>query len=158
MTINDADTSPSDPALATRPRSRAARQAAAAAGVGARVVGLVDDRVGVVGRDRRVDEHVAQPSDARHRQLGRSQRQPADEPEVRAALSIYLVNELFTYVDVSDAAAGPLPDQLQVLAGPISAALRQPAIDGVERVLASPQVQEVWSEANRVAHERSSTS
>ena len=39
-----------------------------------------------------------------------------------------------------------------MLAGPISAALRQPAIDAVERVLASPQVQQVWREANRVAH------
>ena len=72
--------------------------------------------------------------------------------EVRGALSIYLVNELFTYVDVSEQLQDTLPDQLQVLAGPISAALRQPAIDAVERVLASPQVQEVWREANRVAH------
>jgi hypothetical protein len=72
--------------------------------------------------------------------------------EVRGALSIYLVNELFTYVDVSGQLQDTLPDQLQVLAGPISAALRQPAIDAVERVLASPQVQEVWREANRVAH------
>ena len=72
--------------------------------------------------------------------------------EVRGALSIYLVNELFTYVDVSEQLDDTLPDQLQVLAGPISAALRQPAIDAVERVLASPQVQEVWREANRVAH------
>ena len=72
--------------------------------------------------------------------------------EVRGALSIYLVNELFTYVDVSEQLQDTLPDQLQVLAGPISAALRQPAIDAVERVLASPQVQQVWREANRVAH------
>jgi len=72
--------------------------------------------------------------------------------EVRGALSIYLVNELFTYVDVSEQVQDRLPDQLQVLAGPISAALRQPAIDAVDRVLASPQVQEVWREANRVAH------
>ena len=72
--------------------------------------------------------------------------------EVRAALSVYLVNELFSYVDVSEQVQDRLPDQLQVLAGPISAALRQPAIDAVDRVLASPQVQEVWREANRVAH------
>lgn len=72
--------------------------------------------------------------------------------EVRGALSIYLVNELFTYVDVSGQLQDNLPDQLQVLAGPISAALRQPAIDAVDRVLDTPQVQEVWREANRVAH------
>ena len=72
--------------------------------------------------------------------------------EVRGALSVYLVNELFTYVDVSGQLDDTLPDQLQVLAGPISAALRQPAIEAVDRVLASPQVQEVWREANRVAH------
>ncbi|MET0663739.1 MAG: hypothetical protein ABWZ42_11465 [Ilumatobacteraceae bacterium] len=74
------------------------------------------------------------------------------DDEVRGALSIYLVNELFTYVDVSEQLQDRLPDQLQVLAGPISAALRQPAIDAVDRVLDSPQVQEVWREANRVAH------
>ncbi len=72
--------------------------------------------------------------------------------EVRGALSIYLVNELFTYVDVSGQLQGKLPDQLQVLAGPISAALRQPAIDAVDRVLDTPKVQQVWREANRVAH------
>ncbi len=73
--------------------------------------------------------------------------------EVRGALSTYLVNELFSYVDVSAQLQDNLPDQLQVLAGPISAALRQPAIDAVDRLLDSPKVQVVWREANRKAHE-----
>ena len=73
--------------------------------------------------------------------------------DVREALSVYLVNELFSYVDVSAQLENNLPDQLQVLAGPISAALRQPAIDAVDRVLDSPKVQAVWREANRKAHE-----
>ena len=62
-----------------------------------------------------------------------------DDPAVRAALSTYLVNELFSYVDVSAQLEDRLPDSLQVLAGPISQALRQPAIDGVDRLLASPE-------------------
>ena len=75
-----------------------------------------------------------------------------EEPAVRAALSTYLVNELFSYVDVSAQLEDRLPDSLQVLAGPISQALREPAIEGVDRLLATPKVQAAWSEANRVAH------
>jgi hypothetical protein len=76
-----------------------------------------------------------------------------EEPAVRAALSTYLVNELFSYVDVSAQLEDRLPDSLQILAGPISQALRQPAIDGVDRLLATPKVQAAWSEANRLAHQ-----
>ena len=75
-----------------------------------------------------------------------------EEPAVRAALSTYLVNELFSYVDVSAQLEDRLPDSLQVLAGPISQALREPAIEGVDRLLATPKVQAAWSEANRIAH------
>ena len=72
---------------------------------------------------------------------------------MRAALSTFLVNELFSYVDVSAQLEDRLPDSLQVLAGPITQALREPAIEGVDRLLANPKVQAAWSEANRVAHE-----
>ena len=79
--------------------------------------------------------------------------QVLEEPAVRAALSTYLVNELFSYVDVSAQLQDRLPDSLSVLAGPISQALREPAIEGVDRLLATPKVQEAWSQANRAAHE-----
>ena len=46
--------------------------------------------------------------------------QVLEEPAVRAALSTYLVNELFSYVDVSTQLQDRLPDSLPVLAGPIS--------------------------------------
>ncbi len=75
------------------------------------------------------------------------------DPAVRSALSVYLVDELFSYVDVSAQLEDRLPDSLQVLAGPISQALRQPAIDGVDRLLASPKVMAAWSDANRLAHQ-----
>src|SRR6188768_3632901 len=60
--------------------------------------------------------------------------QVLEEPAVRAALSTYLVNELFSYVDVSAQLQDRLPDSLSVLAGPISQALREPAIEGVDRL------------------------
>ncbi len=44
--------------------------------------------------------------------------QVLEEPAVRAALSTYLVNELFSYVDVSAQLEDRLPDSLSVLAGP----------------------------------------
>ncbi len=65
--------------------------------------------------------------------------QVLEEPAVRAALSTFLVNELFSYVDVSAQLEDRLPDSLQVLAGPISQALREPAIEGVDRLLANPE-------------------
>jgi hypothetical protein len=46
-----------------------------------------------------------------------------------------------------------LPTNLQGLAGPIAGALRQPAVEGVDRFLQRPRVQDVWETANRVAHE-----
>jgi hypothetical protein len=75
------------------------------------------------------------------------------EPEIQAAVATYVVDELYANVDVSDALADRLPDDLQGLAGPLSAALRSPATSAVERLLATGPVQATWSEANRAAHE-----
>jgi len=150
MTISDADT-PADPALAAPDLDTAAkppRRAGSAPGwlvwsmiVLASLVAIGAATNTWLNRQMLDTDNWVEVSD-----------NLLTNDEVRGALSIYLVNELFTYVDVSEQLQDTLPDQLQVLAGPISAALRQPAIDAVERVLASPQVQQVWREANRVAH------
>jgi hypothetical protein len=76
-----------------------------------------------------------------------------NDPEVRAALGTYVVNEVYDNVDVSAEIAKKLPPRYKVLAGPISAALRIPAEQGVERLLAAPRVQSLWVNANRVAHQ-----
>src|SRR3954467_4587273 len=49
------------------------------------------------------------------------------DEQVQAALAPYLVDQLFTNVDVTGAIQQRLPSNLQVLARPASAGLRQPA-------------------------------
>lgn len=75
-----------------------------------------------------------------------------ENEEVRDALAAYLVDELYTAVDVSAELESLLPEDLAGLAGPLAGALRGPATDGVGRVLASPAVERIWVEANERAH------
>jgi hypothetical protein len=76
----------------------------------------------------------------------------ADE-EIRSTLSSLLVGELYESVDVGAQLEQRLPDDLSGLAAPIAAGLREPAVGIVDRLLASGAAQEVWSRANRRAHE-----
>jgi len=77
----------------------------------------------------------------------------ADE-KVQAALAPYLVDQLFTNVDVTGAIQQRLPSNLQVLAGPASAGLRQLADRAAPKLLARPRVQDAWVAANAAAHEQ----
>jgi hypothetical protein len=73
--------------------------------------------------------------------------------EVDARLSAYLADQLFANVDVEAELAKELPPQLEALAGPAAGGLGQLAPKVAERALANPQVQTLWSSANRAAHE-----
>jgi hypothetical protein len=77
----------------------------------------------------------------------------ADE-QVQAALAPYLVDQLFTNVDVTGAIQQRLPSDLQVLAGPATAGLRQLADRAAPKILARPRVQDAWVTANGAAHEQ----
>jgi hypothetical protein len=70
------------------------------------------------------------------------------------ALGAYLVNQLFTSVDVPAAIRQQLPSQLQALAGPVAGGLREVAGRAAPELLASPQVQTAWRTANRTAHKQ----
>ncbi len=74
------------------------------------------------------------------------------DKQVQTALSAYLVHELFTTVNVAADLQPILPKQLQPLAGPAAAGLQQLAGQLAPRVLATPQVQAVWVQANIAAH------
>lgn len=76
-----------------------------------------------------------------------------EDAAVREALAVYLVDELYENVDMTQELQSLLPEDLDGLAGPIAGALRGPAGDAVERVLAAPRIQRIWEEANRLAHE-----
>src|SRR5436190_4805 len=79
-----------------------------------------------------------------------SSRLLADK-KIQTALSAYLVNELFTSVDVQAALQAKLPPQLQGLAGPAATGLQQLAGQVTPKLLASSQVQDAWAAANRAA-------
>jgi hypothetical protein len=76
-----------------------------------------------------------------------------EDDEVRAALSVYIVDQLYANAEPEQVLEDQLPDNLQGLAGPIAGALRQPAVEGVDRFLQRPRVQSLWEEANRLAHQ-----
>jgi hypothetical protein len=73
--------------------------------------------------------------------------------KVEERLSAYLADQLFANVDVQAELAKELPPQLEALAGPAAGGLSQLAPKVAERALANPQVQTLWSSANRAAHE-----
>jgi hypothetical protein len=74
------------------------------------------------------------------------------DPDVQKVVSAYLVDELFSSVDVAAELEKVLPPQAAVLAGPASAGLREFANRAAPRLLASPPVQDAWQKANSVAH------
>ena len=73
---------------------------------------------------------------------------------IRAALSDYLVDQLYANVDVEKELEDILPGETKELAGPVSGGLRQVAGDGAEQVLETSTAQELWKDANRTAHEQ----
>ena len=75
-----------------------------------------------------------------------------EDKKVQTALSAYLVHELFTNVNVSADLQKVLPKQLQPLAGPAAAGLQDLAGTLAPKLLASPQAQALWVQANVAAH------
>ena len=76
-----------------------------------------------------------------------------EDDEVRAALSVYIVDQLYANAEPQEVLEQQLPDNLRGLAGPIAGALRQPAVEAVDRFLQRPRVQDLWEDVNRIAHQ-----
>src|SRR5215210_7441026 len=77
-----------------------------------------------------------------------------DTPEVREALAVYAIDQLYANVDVQGEIEARLPKSAKALATPAAAAIRQPALDLERKALASPRVQDLVSRAVRLAHEQ----
>src|SRR3954451_12419951 len=75
----------------------------------------------------------------------------ADE-KVRTAVSAYMVDELFSSVDVASELKSVLPPRADALAAPAAAGLQQLAGQAAPKLLARPRIQDAWVQANRVAH------
>ena len=77
-----------------------------------------------------------------------------EDEEIETAVSAFLVDELFSAVDVEAELAGVLPPRLQPLAGPAASGLRELAGRISLRALQNPKVQQLWANANRAAHDQ----
>lgn len=80
--------------------------------------------------------------------------QMLEDPAVRNAVSTYLVNQVFTNVDVSAELKQQLPENMQALALPLSVALREVSLRTANALLARPATIELWKDANEVAHKQ----
>ncbi len=77
-----------------------------------------------------------------------------ENEQIRDAAAEQMVNALFNQTDIQQRVTAALPPDLKPLAGPATGLVRQAAIPAAERLLASSAVQDLWREANRLAHEQ----
>ena len=76
-----------------------------------------------------------------------------ENPEIRSAISVYLVNQLYQNVDVGQALEQRLPPAADPLAPTIAAALQPALIRITDTALGRPKVQQAFEAAVRRAHE-----
>ena len=75
-------------------------------------------------------------------------------PVIRDQVAIYLVDQLYTNVDVPAEIKTVLPKELQPLAPVAAAGARNLITKAANAALEQPAVQSVWTEANKLAHEQ----
>jgi len=75
-----------------------------------------------------------------------------ENDQIRQALAAYLVNQLTANVDLQQQLEQRLPAQLDPVAAPFAAALRQAAVPAANGLLSRPRTQKAWELANRHAH------
>jgi hypothetical protein len=72
------------------------------------------------------------------------------DPQIRAQVSGFLVDEVYNNVDVGAAVGSRLPPRFQPLAAPVANALRNVAQETTDRALARPRLQQAWKAANKL--------
>jgi hypothetical protein len=82
----------------------------------------------------------------------RASSQLLADPVIRNQVGDYLVDQLYSNVDVEGELRSALPARLQPLAGPAAGGLRELVERQVKRTLARPRAQQRWEDANRQAH------
>ncbi|MCX6370019.1 MAG: SHOCT domain-containing protein [Solirubrobacterales bacterium] len=78
-------------------------------------------------------------------------------PAIRDQLAIYLVDQLYTNVDVPAEIKSVLPKDLQPLAPVAAAGARDLITQAANAALEQPAVQSVWTDANKLAHQQFGT-
>ena len=75
-----------------------------------------------------------------------------EDKEISDAVATYSVDQLYANVNVTQLIKQQLPPDLQKVASPVSAGVREIATRAAMRAFQSQRVQVLWQEANRVAH------
>jgi hypothetical protein len=75
------------------------------------------------------------------------------DPEIRNAVSVYMVNQLYQKVDVGQALEERLPPATKPLAPTIAGALEPALVQLADNILGRPRMQQLWKQANRRAHQ-----
>lgn len=76
-----------------------------------------------------------------------------EDDRIRGAISVYLVNQLYANVNVTQELKQELPPAVKPLAPQIALGLQQVAVRAADTLLARPRVQQLWKQANRRAHQ-----
>jgi len=76
------------------------------------------------------------------------------DPAVRAAVSTYMTDQIFTTLNVDQRVREALPPRAAFLASPLAGQVQGFVKNSVDKVLASPQFAELWPEINRMAHKQ----
>jgi hypothetical protein len=84
--------------------------------------------------------------------VGTSSRLLADQ-KIDEQISLFIANQVYEHSELEARLDEVLPPRLAPLAGPLAGGLHQLAPQIAERVLEAPRTQELWSTANRAAHE-----
>jgi hypothetical protein len=77
-----------------------------------------------------------------------------ENKDIQTQVATFLVNQLYANVDVQAELQQALPPRLQPLAGPAAGGLRDLGQQVAQRALGTPQVQQLWADANRAAHQQ----
>ena len=75
-----------------------------------------------------------------------------EDEAIRSAVATRTIDEIYASVDVEAELEGPLPEDVESLAGPTSATLRHVAPGIVERALEQPALQRLWRQAVERSH------
>jgi len=75
-----------------------------------------------------------------------------ENSEIRSALSVYIVDQLYENVDVGKTLDQRLPPALKGLGAPLAAGLEPALVRRTNTFLGRPRVQQLWENANRRAH------
>jgi hypothetical protein len=73
--------------------------------------------------------------------------------DIRNAISVYVVDQLYQNVDVGKALQDRLPPATKQLGPPLAAALEPALVRTTDTILGRPRVQQAWKNANRRAHQ-----